>query len=154
LLTDFGFSTSLGSGRVGISHGKRGTPGYRAPELLEAKYDENGNEEGAEYTSRADIWAIGCILYEIATMKTMRTFGANGDWGVMNYAKGGEPLPQLKKEDNEFLGVETFCSSTSSSRPLTEQFNCLISRCLDPDPTGRPNTMELKASFEQIKLYL
>ena len=35
----------------------RGTPGYRAPELL--------NE--SRYTNKVDVWAMGCILYELVT---------------------------------------------------------------------------------------
>jgi serine/threonine protein kinase len=38
-------------------HG-RGSVGYRAPELL---------KEGGEYTQAVDIWAMGCILFEVAT---------------------------------------------------------------------------------------
>ena len=36
----------------------RGTCSYRAPELIA--------DEKASYTNKVDIWAIGCILYELA----------------------------------------------------------------------------------------
>lgn len=34
----------------------RGTPAYRAPELLMGKY---------AFSNKVDVWYIGCILYEL-----------------------------------------------------------------------------------------
>ena len=55
-----------------------GTPGYRAPELLK--------ESKGSFNNKLDIWAMGCILYELATGKkqflddwSVREFAANGD---------------------------------------------------------------------------
>jgi NIMA (never in mitosis gene a)-related kinase len=41
-----------------------GTPGYLAPELC----------EGQPYDKRTDIWALGCVLYEMMVLK--KAFGA------------------------------------------------------------------------------
>jgi NIMA (never in mitosis gene a)-related kinase len=41
-----------------------GTPGYLAPELC----------EGLPYDKRTDIWALGCVLYEMMVLK--KAFGA------------------------------------------------------------------------------
>jgi serine/threonine protein kinase len=50
----------------------RGTQGYRAPEVL---------REDARYNNKADIFALGCILFEITIGKKLfRT-----DWGVREY---------------------------------------------------------------------
>ena len=38
------------------TEGQRGTPSYRAPELL---------KEDGKYNNKVDIWAIGCISYEL-----------------------------------------------------------------------------------------
>jgi serine/threonine protein kinase len=35
-----------------------GTPGYRAPELI-------NHEERKEYSEKLDVWAMGCIFYEV-----------------------------------------------------------------------------------------
>jgi serine/threonine protein kinase len=41
-----------------------GTPSYLAPELC----------EGQPYDKRTDIWALGCVLYEMMVLK--KAFGA------------------------------------------------------------------------------
>jgi len=41
-----------------------GTPSYLAPELC----------EGLPYDKRTDIWALGCVLYEMMVLK--KAFGA------------------------------------------------------------------------------
>jgi NIMA (never in mitosis gene a)-related kinase len=56
-LTDFGISGPALSKGVTTKF-SRGTPCYRAPELL---------DEQARFTEKVDIWALGCILYEVAT---------------------------------------------------------------------------------------
>jgi len=58
-----GFSlTSRGdSGSRGIvlTRMQRGTSGYRAPELIQV----------ALYTKKVDIWAFGCVTYELVTKR-------------------------------------------------------------------------------------
>jgi hypothetical protein len=58
-LTDFGFARLItdNSMSVSISGGIVGTPAYIAPEVW----------EGKTVDKRADIYALGCILYEMAT---------------------------------------------------------------------------------------
>jgi serine/threonine protein kinase len=46
--------------RVAVSRNARGTTGYRAPELIK---DEQ------IFTRKVDIWAVGCIFYEIVTRR-------------------------------------------------------------------------------------
>jgi len=76
-LTDFG-STSLATWKglvtTSLAHS---TASYRAPEVL--KYKSN---------SRTDIFALGCIIFEIITTK--RLF--SGDWEVQEYAQKGYPI--------------------------------------------------------------
>ena len=69
----------FGSTAEGTSKGKfttvysRGTPSYRAPELL---------TDTPFYNSKSDIWAGGCIFYELAAKKKAFT----SDLGVERYA--------------------------------------------------------------------
>jgi serine/threonine protein kinase len=50
----------------------RGTTGYRAPELV---------REAATYNNKVDIWAFGCLAFELIT----RQKAFDNDWGVMNF---------------------------------------------------------------------
>jgi serine/threonine protein kinase len=71
-LADFGF-TAPGTSSVCVpTQTSRGTPSYRAPELL---------RDNPFYTNKSDIWALGCILFELVTSK--KAFSA--DWAVVQY---------------------------------------------------------------------
>jgi serine/threonine protein kinase len=53
-ICDFGFSKRLNNSKVKNST-VLGTPLYKSLELLKAKL----------YTGKCDIWALGCIFYEV-----------------------------------------------------------------------------------------
>jgi len=76
-LTDFGSASIATSKGLVTTSLARGTSSYRAPEVL--KYRSN---------SRTDIFALGCIIFEIIT--TERLF--SGDWEVAEYAQKGNPI--------------------------------------------------------------
>lgn len=59
-LVDFGISVEANSTFSQATVYSRGTSGYRAPELL---------LEEATFTTRVDMWNLGCILYELITLK-------------------------------------------------------------------------------------
>ena len=147
LLTDFGFSSIIPSGKVGLSNGRRGTSGYRAPEFLKE------GAKPAEYTTSADIWSIGCILFELATVKGRTAFGWE-DWPVVCFAKGLSPVPQLTVQDNALLQVETFSPAASATLTILQQLNLILQLCFALDPKERINAFELKARFEQMKVFL
>src|SRR5579859_3026835 len=82
-IADFGISAEGTSDAAHTTQYSRGTPSYRAPELLmDAK---------KTYTNKVDIWALGCILYEIAF--NQKAFG--GDIGVYQYASGSGRAPEI-----------------------------------------------------------
>lgn len=53
-LADFGFCKALSS-HQDLSQTMVGSPIYMAPEIL----------LGHDYTIKADIWSLGCVLYEM-----------------------------------------------------------------------------------------
>src|SRR5271170_1771242 len=57
-IADFGFSTNRSSKTTMVIQKGRGTPSYRAPELLTFT-------NVATFNDRVDIWALGCILFEL-----------------------------------------------------------------------------------------
>jgi hypothetical protein len=68
----------------------RGTGGYRAPELL---------KEVAKFGRSVDIWALGCVLYEIATGE--RPFA--DEWEVRDFATtGNSDPPSVGETGTEF----------------------------------------------------
>lgn len=76
-LADFGFSAEGSSKNIVVSTFSRGTPSYRAPELL---------QETPIFTRKVDIWAVGCIFYEVVTGR--KAF--KSDWGVREYGLSKE----------------------------------------------------------------
>jgi hypothetical protein len=68
VLTDFGFARMLGdnSMSLSLSGGVVGTPPYMAPEIWEGRRDAG---------KQADVYALGCILYEMVTGQVL----FNGD---------------------------------------------------------------------------
>jgi len=56
-LGDFGLSKMLGT--TSFAQSAVGTPYYLSPELC----------EGKRYNHKSDVWAIGCVLYELTTFK-------------------------------------------------------------------------------------
>jgi serine/threonine protein kinase len=60
-IADFGFSVEGSSRNARDTSKARGTSCYRAPELV---------KEEASFTSKVDMWSLGCILYELATGNT------------------------------------------------------------------------------------
>lgn len=58
-----------------------GTPYYISPELC----------QGVSYDEKSDVWALGCILYEMATMK--RTFDGSNLPALVNKIMKGDFAP-------------------------------------------------------------
>ena len=127
-LADFGF-TSEGTSRSFVySASGRGTPGYRAPELL--------SDTSSTFTNKVDIWSMGCILYELAVGR--KAFIS--DWTVFTYTSSGEvdvPLDDHafseKCKANIDRNIRCMLQITPLSRPsaaeLFEEFCC---NCEDP----------------------
>ena len=85
-----------------------GTMPYMAPEQIEGKAPDK----------RSDIWALGCILYEMATGD--RPFGGETQASLISSIMTAEPLPPSRKQ------------------PLTpQQLDWLVIRCLDKNPERR-----------------
>lgn len=62
-LGDFGISRVLDNTND-AANTMVGTPYYMAPEVCESK----------PYTFKSDVWALGCVLYELSTLKVILNF--------------------------------------------------------------------------------
>ncbi len=108
-LSDFGFAGMVGESQysVSLSGGIVGTPAYIAPEIW----------DGQVATSRTDIYAIGCILYEMVTGKAL--FTGNSTPSVMRSHFHPRTLPQQ-------WSVE-----------IPEQFTAILQKALAINPYER-----------------
>lgn len=119
-LTDFGISANATSKQAQPTVFSRGTPSYRAPEILNHQ---------ATFTNKVDIWSLGCILHKLVTSKN--TF--EDDLAV-----------QKCYETSEF-GPKVFIAS--SSRFLEHHVSENIRGLLQRDPRHRPRASTLCVIF-------
>lgn len=120
-LTDFGITSQAASNSV-LTSKANGTPSYRAPELLK--------EEAASYTKKVDIWAFGCVLYELSTGKRAFT----GDLHVLDFSRSSDPPPAIN----------------DSGRFLKEYINACVQDMLRKDRKSRPRASLLIPYFRMF----
>jgi serine/threonine-protein kinase len=121
-LADFGLTRSLGN-PIGESGEERsiGTPAYLAPEQL----------EGLAVDGRADVYSLGCVLYECLTGQ--RVFPRD--------SRLAEAWAHLEEEPPR---------ASRTRRGLPEPVDRVISRALAKEPTERhPTCGELVAAAER-----
>ncbi len=113
-VTDFGLarvlSDDVATHRRTAAGATFGTPGYMAPEQF-------GDTRGAD--ARADVFSLGAVLYEIASGR--RAFAGDDLFGLADAARAGRFTP---------------LSELAPDLPAARQE--LVTRCLLPDPAGRP----------------
>ena len=107
---DFGISKELET-MSKLAETNVGTPYFMAPEVC----------RGDPYGEKADVWAIGCILYELALLR--KPFDADSIQGVFD---------KIIHKPLDFYGEE-----------LNTDVRMLIIAMLDKDPSKRPSIWEL-----------
>lgn len=83
-LGDFGLSRTLSSHEIAFAQTYVGTPYYMSPEIISS----------LPYTHASDMWALGCVLYELMTHSP--PFTAKTQMGLFQKIKDGTfpPLPR------------------------------------------------------------
>ncbi|XP_068436477.1 serine/threonine-protein kinase Nek9 isoform X1 [Clinocottus analis] len=111
-LGDYGLAKKLDSG-CSMAETCVGTPYYMSPELC----------QGAKYNLKSDIWALGCVIFEVLALT--RTFDATN------------PLNLCVKivQGNWTMGVNSDVYSSALIK--------LVYECLSQDPTKRPTSDEI-----------
>jgi len=124
---DFGLAKYLGSDSMLTMPGDfLGTPGYVAPEHL----------RGDEIDGRADIFALGAILYELLTARG--AFRGKHVLEVLRKNRDKDPIPVTKFND-------------AVARPAAK----LIERMIQKDPRKRPKTAsDVVEEIERIEAQL
>lgn len=114
VLGDFGFAKEV-EDLEALNRTYAGSPMYMAPEVF----------RGNKYNSKADIWSLGCILYEMCTFK-----------GVYEQAKTPAQLKRLQKIPFKDLGLKL-------PQHLDNKLYDLIEKCLQINPADRLSANEL-----------
>jgi len=122
-IADFGFTTE-GSTYKQESKYSRGTEGYRAPELLKS----------ASFNNATDIWALGCILFELATRR--KAFPT--DWAVFQFIHENKSF----RLDNKLV--------RTSYITYTEELSEHLQNMLQADPTLRPSAAVISVKYQQL----
>jgi serine/threonine protein kinase len=126
-IADFGLTVEGTSIQAVTTSFSRGTVGYRAPELIQwpAK---------STYSNKSDIWAIGCILYElIATEKAF-----SSDTAVHIYSQ--DQTLDIRFREKRF-------------RPDDQAFlSTMVRAMLEVNPRQRPKAVEINEWFNQKRL--
>ncbi|MCB9686558.1 MAG: serine/threonine protein kinase [Alphaproteobacteria bacterium] len=118
-ITDFGLAKAL-SGEVGRFGGLTtvntglGTTGYAAPEQV---------RDATSVDSRADIYSLGCLLYELLT-------------GIAPFSGMSSLATMQAQREGRFRDPREFVVG------LPEELYVLVVRMLQPSPAQRPETCE------------
>ncbi|XP_048735252.1 serine/threonine-protein kinase Nek9-like isoform X2 [Ostrea edulis] len=108
-LGDFGISRILET-KSQMAETVVGTPLYMAPEIV----------KGDSYDHKVDMWALGCVLYELLTLK--KTFQATNQLRLayeIVQGKRGEIDPQYSKNIQDL--VNWMLLKTAKDRPSAEE---------------------------------
>eukprot|EP00794_Sanderia_malayensis_P005949 gene5949-6639_t len=109
-LGDFGISKVLESNSM-LAETHVGTPYYMSPELV----------RGEKYDNKSDIWACGCVLYELLSLK--RVFDSTNQLGLI-----------CSILENDFEKVDDMYS---------KEVQAMLGRLLDKDMLKRPTASEI-----------
>jgi tetratricopeptide (TPR) repeat protein len=119
---DFGLTAPGTSRKALTTRRASGTACYRAPELL---------QERSEYNNKSDIFAIGCILYELVT-NGKKAF--SNDYMVHEYSATRIPI----ELPSNFLNPTSKCGMLS-----------ILQATLEVNHTKRPSAVQLRRCFSQ-----
>ncbi|TNE51416.1 MAG: response regulator [Deltaproteobacteria bacterium] len=100
-----------------------GTPGFMAPELI----------QGNSISGKTDIYALGCVMYWCLTGRMV--FHADNPIALLMRHISEKPAPPSK-----------FASSD-----ISPELDEIILRCLNNDPSKRPDALEFFEALENIK---
>lgn len=114
-IADFGLTKAGTSKTLLTTKGASGTEGYRAPELL----------RDMKYNNKVDIFAMGCILYELVCgQKAFRN-----DFDVREWSFGHEEKRLPDHDLPQELAIDTISN--------------LVARSLRREPSDRPSSKEV-----------
>jgi serine/threonine protein kinase len=145
-LAEFGLTVEGSSRTNHPTQYARGTPGYRAPELMES-------DDEPKYTNKVDVWSMGCILYEL-------TIGARAfptDYAVLSYLFSRKNKVVVLEDTFDAHSIETITKHIfdmlqieSSGRPSASILLKEFTRECQLTQVNHPITQHLNSSSTSI----
>ena len=129
-IADFGLTCEGTSKGFHTTSFSRGTEGYRSPELV---------KDHKLFNNKSDIWAMGCILYEIVTEEKAFT----NNWTLIHYALSDPESREKVCIPPEILLDEQWKDRLSGTLDIM----------LDMEPSNRPTASELFQIFSEFYVY-
>jgi serine/threonine protein kinase len=127
-LSDFGASKRFSNLQADLmmSMTVRGTPYFMAPEVFEEKY-----------SSKADIWGVGCVAYQMTTgSPPWKGQGLSNPISLFNYIKRQSGAPSMTYAgDDELL--------SEGEKHVRTLFEAFVEKCYHKDPSKRPTARAL-----------
>jgi eukaryotic-like serine/threonine-protein kinase len=102
---DFGLASLVGRSKLTKSGTRLGTPAYMAPEQL----------QGRQVDQRADIWALGCVLYEMLAQHS--PFEAESEQAIGYGILNGDPEPVSAQRADVKPEVDQLIAKTLAKNP-------------------------------------
>lgn len=112
-LGDFGIATVLKGSREFMAESVVGTPYYMSPEIV----------QGHKYNQKSDMWALGCVLYEMLTLR--KVFDATNPLRLVSDIVKG----QYEEIDSQY----------------SSEMHSLVTILLSQNPDDRPTVAEVLA---------
>ena len=123
-LTDFGTSAEATSKKIHTTRLARGTESYRAPELL---------QEHATFTNKVDIWALGCVIYELINLKS----AFSDSWKIREYSLNPTAVLPISSQPYPF--------------GLDFRYQAMYHYLLQRDPSDRPRASFAASAFRSLE---
>lgn len=131
-IADFGLTKEGSTGRAFTTVYSRGTDGYRAPELLK--------DCKAMYSNKVDIWAMGCVFYELAVKhKPFSVDAVAKEYSAQHIFSG------------QRLEISVACD-TFPNQDFITLLKKIIRHMLEVDPLKRPRAVEVLQRLKMWKL--
>ena len=127
-LADFGTASEATSKRLNTTRDARGTQGYRAPEIL-VPFD-------AKFNKKSDIFALGCVVYEIIT-------------GTKLFQSDGAVVAYLER--GQLSGVTWWPPSPAGNSELLFYLEWMVASMLELDPASRPNAQQILQCIRNMR---
>ena len=121
-------STSLCNVQGRLRTGRCGTVSYMAPEV----------SNDMPYDARADMWSLGCVLYEVCCHRVPFPSGTAIDTGVR--VESGISMQSVMQAAEELQLPHTYSDSLNNH----------VLWCLAVEPAGRPSARELLSTKDVV----